>query len=236
MNIAMLMMAGVGRRFGANIPKQFVEINDMPVFCYVLNAYDHDDVVDKILIVTNSDWIGYVEDWSLKLGIRKLGSVVAGGETRSESVKNGLAGMKSFASDDDVVLIHDITHPYMDKTGNRRIIEAVKEFGGATLGQRQYDTVYQMNAETHMLERVVPRETIVSGASPEAFRFGDMYRIYMGASQEELDSMTSAGAIALKYGIPMKVIDTDLINLKITYQNDMITLKELIQMYFPDQI
>ena len=132
-------------------------------------------------------------------------------------------------------MIHDITHPYMDTEGNRKIVEAVKEFGGATLGQRQYDTVYQMNATTHMLERVVPRETIVSGASPEAFRYGDLYRIYTEASPEELASMTSAGAIALHYGIPMKVIEAQLINLKITYQNDMVTLKELMHMYFPDQ-
>ena len=56
-----------------------------------------------------------------------------------------------------------------------------------------------------------------------------------GFSQEELASMTSAGAIALHYGIPMKVIEAKVINLKITYQNDMVTLKELMHMYFPDQ-
>ena len=235
MNIAMLMMAGVGSRFGADIPKQFIEIGDMPVFCYVLNAYDRDEVIDGIVIVTNETWISYVEEWAEKLGIQKLLKVTAGGDTRSESVKNGLLSVHETASEDDVIMIHDITHPYMDREGNKKIVEAVKEFGGATLGQRQYDTVYQMNAETHMLERVVPRETIVSGASPEAFRYGDLYRIYTEASQEELASMTSAGAIALHYGIPMKVIEAKVINLKITYQNDMVTLKELMHMYFPDQ-
>ena len=189
--------------------------------------------MDRIVIVTHKNWIDFVEEWKIKIRADKLCAIVAGGSSRSESVKNGLIAIKDFAAEDDVVLLHDATHPYLDEPGTSQIIDAVKEFGGATLGQRQYDTMYQMNEETNMLERVVKRETIVSGASPEAFRFGELHRIYMEASEEELNSMTSAGAIALHYGIPMKVISTNLINLKITYKDDFETLKELIHKYFP---
>ena len=234
MNIAMLMMAGVGSRFGAEIPKQFVKVDGVPIFCYVLQAYNDSDLIDGIVIVTNRDWIGYVEEWKEILESEKVISITAGGSSRSESVRKGLEAIADVAQPEDVLLIHDVTHPYMDEEGNRQVIEAVKECGGATLGQYQYDTVYQMNDKTHMIEKVVPRETIVSGASPEAFRFGDLYRIYTKADKEELERMTSAGAIALHYGIPMKVISGNVINLKITYKNDMETLKELIYKYFPN--
>jgi 2-C-methyl-D-erythritol 4-phosphate cytidylyltransferase len=233
MNIVMLMMAGSGVRFGADIPKQFVEVEGQPIFSYILDGYNRSKMIDRIVIVTHKNWIEYVKEWKEKLGADKLAVVTAGGSCRSESVKNGLLAMKDFASEEDVILIHDATHPYVDEKGNEQIIEAVKEYGGATLGQRQYDTVYQMNAQTHMLEKVVPREQIVSGASPEAFRYGDLYRIYTGASKEELDSMTSAGAIALHYGIPMKVIGANVINLKITYKNDMDTFRGMFRSYFP---
>ena len=234
MNIVMLMMAGSGVRFGADIPKQFVQVEGQPIFSYILDAYNRSDLTDRIVIVTHKNWIDYVEEWKQKLQADKLCVITAGGSSRSESVKNGLLAMQSFAGAEDVVLIHDATHPYVDEEGNARIIEAVKTYGGATLGQRQYDTVYQMNEETHMLEKVVPREKIVSGASPEAFRYGDLYRIYTEASAEELDSMTSAGAIALHYGIPMKVIGANVINLKITYKNDMETFKGMFRSYFPE--
>ena len=234
MNIVLLMMAGSGVRFGADIPKQFIKINEKPIFSYILKGYDDCEDVDAIVAVTHKDWIDYVYEWGEKLGAKKLHSVVAGGDTRSESVKNGLKEVHTFGSADDVIMIHDATHPYVDRNALGKIIDAVHKYGGATLGQRQYDTVYQMDRDTHMLEKVVPREEIVSGASPEAFRFGDIYKIYMESSDEELASMTSAGAIALHYGIPMEVVETDLINLKITYKRDMEALNYLLEQYFPE--
>lgn len=234
MNILLLMMAGSGVRFGADIPKQFVKVKDKPIFSYILKGYDNCEDIDKIIVVTHKDWTGYVEDYAKETGITKLHSVVVGGDTRSESVRNGLKEAKTFAGDQDVVLIHDATHPYVDGKGVTAVIEAVNEIGGATLAQRQYDTVYRMNSDTHMLEEVVPREQIVSGASPEAFRFGDIYRIYMESSDEDLAKMTSAGAIALHYNIPMKVIDAEIINLKITYKNDMESFEYLVDHYFPE--
>lgn len=228
------MMAGSGVRFGADIPKQFIQVRNRPIFSYILKAYNDMPEVDAIQIVTHPGWFDYVNEWKEKLGADKMLAPAAGGATRSESVRNGLKAVSSIASDDDVVMMHDATHPYVDQKGTREIIEAVREFGGATLGQFQYDTVYQMNEETHILEKVVPRQQIVSGASPEAFRFRDIYNVYMNSTQEELDKMTSAGAIALAYNIPMKVIRTDLINLKITYANDMELFKVLIDTYFPE--
>ena len=72
----------------------------------------------------------------------------------------------------------------------------------------------------------------MSGASPEAFRFGDIYRIYRDSTEEEFKRMTSAGAIALAHGIDMKVIQADIINLKITYKNDMKVFEKLVNTYF----
>lgn len=233
MNILLLMMAGSGVRFGADIPKQFVLVDGKPVFSYILKGYNSCAAVDHIVMVTHPEWIGYVQEWKERLGAGKVRDIVPGGATRSESVRNGLRAAASFAGEEDVVMIHDATHPYVDEEGTAKIVEAVKKFGGATLGQRQYDTVYQMDADTHMLKRVVPREEIVSGASPEAFRFGELFRIYQNSSDEELASMTSAGAMALHYGIPMKVVEANVINLKITYKNDMEVFRHLVHQYFP---
>ena len=232
MNILLLMMAGSGIRFGADIPKQFVLVEDRPVFAYILKGYDCCDSVDRMIVVTHPDWVGYVDEWQKKLGIRKLYEIVPGGATRSESVKNGLISASAFASEKDVVLIHDATHPYVDEVGTAQVIEAVTTWGGSTLGEGQFDTMYQMNAQTRMLEQVVPREKIVSGASPEAFRFGDIYRIYMESTEEEMSRMTSAGAIALHHGIRMQVVPSNVINLKITYQNDMDVFRQLVHLYF----
>lgn len=231
MNTVLLMMGGTGTRFGADIPKQYIEIEGRPIYTYVIEAYSKIDEVDNIVVVSHGDWIDFVNKTNEKLGLEKIKAVVAGGSTRSESVLNGLTKISEFGSDDDVILIHDATHPYVDKEGTLKIIDSVKKYGGATLGACQYDTMYKMD-DNNMLTEVVPRQYIVSGASPEAFKFGLIYNIYKNADPQYFEQMTSAGAIALANNIPMEVVPTNLVNLKITHQDDMEVCKKLLKTYF----
>ena len=233
MNHCLLMMGGVGSRLGADRPKQYVEVDNKPVFIYILKKLVKMDCIDKIVIVSNAYWIEFVHQSikeHLKHDTDKI-IVTEGGATRSESVKNGLTALEKYAEDDDVVLIHDTTHPYVDEKGTVAVIEAVKEYGGATLGACQYDTCYRMN-ERREIEEVIPRQFLVSGASPEAFKFRKIYDIYRNSTREELESMTSAGAIALAHNLKMVVVPADVLNLKITYQNDMEIFKLLVHNYF----
>lgn len=231
MNTVLLMMGGSGTRFGADIPKQYVKIENRPIFSYILEGYNKLACVDKIIIVSHTDWIDYVGDVANEIGADKLYKIVAGGDTRSESVKNGLTAAAEYSADDDIILIHDATHPYVDEKGCEEVIAGVKEFGGATLAQFNYDTVYRMD-DDHILTNIEPRFNIVAGASPEAFTFGKIYDIYMNSPKEELEQMTSAGAIALAHGIQMKVVRANVLNLKITYQDDMDLFTKLVKNYF----
>lgn len=230
MNILLLLMGGSGTRFGSEIPKQYAEINGKPIFYYIYEKYLKIDLINKIIIVTNPSWYDYVEKWVKKEEYNKV-SVINGGKTRSESVFNGLKEAKAFAKSDDIVLMHDATHPYVDEKGTKEVVEAAIKYGGATLGAFQYDTCYQMDKD-NLIQKVVKREELVAGASPEAFRFGDIYKIYSEATEEDFNKMTSAGAIALANGIRMKVVKANLINLKITYPEDMILFKALCSGYF----
>lgn len=219
MNHLLLMMGGCGTRFGADRPKQYVLVNDKPLFSYILEKLNEVKILDSITIVSHFEWIEYVEKWCKQI-LKIPFNIVEGGDNRSQSVKRGLESLVSFANDDDVVMIHDATHPYVDGIGMEKIVEAVKKYGGATLGKRSYDTVYRIDKDG-CINSVEPRELIYAGASPEAFVFKNIFKIYAESSDEELKQMTSAGALALSNGIPMKVIETDELNLKITYSNDL---------------
>ena len=231
MNYLLLMMGGKGTRLGADRPKQYIEIDGIPIFLYILRSYNQLECIDEIIIVSNDMWIDYVEKWINNLEIKKPISIVSGGKTRSHSVYNGLKAIADKASDDDIVLLHDATHPYVDEDGTKKVIEAIKEYGGATLGAYQYDTVYRMNDEGFITE-VIPRQELVAGASPEGFKFSEIFPIYDDADDEELEQMTSGGAIALEHGIKMKTIECNVINLKITYPHDLEIFKKTIHSYF----
>lgn len=231
MNYLLLMMGGSGTRLGADRPKQYIEIDGIPIFFYILRSYNKLDCVDEIVIVSNEMWVDYVQKWVDSLEIKKPISIVAGGETRSHSVFYGLKSIANRAKSDDIVLFHDATHPYVDELGTIKVIGAIKEYEGATLGAFQYDTVYKMNEEGFITD-VIPRQELVAGASPEGFKFGEIFNIYNQSSDEELTSMTSGGALALEYGIKMKTIEAKVINLKITYPQDLEIFKKTIHSYF----
>ena len=233
MNHCLLMMGGSGTRFGADRPKQYIEVEGKPVFVYILQQLVRLSVIDKIVIVSHDQWIDFVDGCVKKyIPSHTKIEVTQGGRSRSESVKKGLQALRRFVmNEDDIILIHDATHPYVDPEGTQNVILAAQKYGGATLGARQYDTCYRMDSD-QMIEEVIPRQYLVSGASPEAFQFGLIYKIYMSASQEELDSMTSAGAIALAHQIRMAVVPSNVLNLKITYPQDMELFKLLATSYF----
>lgn len=231
MNTLLLMMGGSGTRLGADIPKQYILVDGKPVFYYIIREYLKCSEIDSVVLVTHKNWTDYVEEQIKSLNPIVPYSIVTGGNTRSESVKNGLNEAMKTGNRDDVVLIHDATHPYVDSQNISPIINAVRQYGGATLGGCQYDTVYQTTPDG-FIEKVIPRQLVVSGASPEAFRLGKLQDIYAKASSDELDKMTSAGAIALAHGIPMKVLPANYLNLKITYPDDMELFKRLVDNYF----
>lgn len=184
-----------------------------------------------MVLVVHSDWMEYARKWTERLGITGETRIVEGGAERVHSLRNGIHAISEYAKPDDILLIHDATHPYVPKEDIRKIIQAVQQSGAATLAQGEYDTVYRRDMNG-MLQEVVPRAEIVSGASPEAFRFGILDALYQELPEDVLAKMTSAGAIALHGGIPMEVIETNTLNLKITYPRDMELLKKLIHTYF----
>lgn len=231
MNYFMLMMGGSGTRYGMCRPKQYIEVNNKPIFLNIVERCYKADCVDKIILVSNGQWMDYVYKWMRRFNRNKSVIVVEGGNSRSESIKNGLYSIKDEADRTDVVLIHDATHPYFTEMDIIQLIKAVEKYGAGTLGQKLYDTVYHIN-NNGFLDSVLPREMVVSGASPEAFQYGLISDIYFNADETELSNMTSAGAIALAHGISMKVIPFTGFNLKITYPEDMELFKLLMETYF----
>ena len=226
------MMGGVGNRFGAQLPKQYTIIDGRPLFIYIVERLARQPYLDGIVIVATPSFIEYVQNVVKESSAcTKIIAVVSGGESRSVSVLNGLKALSSIATRDDVVLIHDATHPYVDESGTLKVAELASKYGAATLASLNYDTTYLMDDQNNVTQ-VIPRRNVIAGASPEGFRFGPIYDIYSNASSEIMEAMTSAGAIALSNNIPMKVVPTNVLNLKITYPGDMDLFLKLHKGYF----
>lgn len=226
MNCLLFMMGGSGTRFGADIPKQYIEIHGIPLFAYTLQAYDQCDFVDKAIIVSNTDWMDYTQAKAEKVLANKLLAVTAGGPTRSHSVKNGLLCCQNYLSSDDILLIHDATNPFIDKDALKQAVLMAKESGIAALVTDQVHTLYRKSGDR--IEQVIPRETVCSGYSPEVFRFSEINGFYEHADDQKLETMTSAVALALDQGKAVKCVSANICNLKITYSHDMEVFKAIL--------
>lgn len=231
MNIALVMMGGSGTRFGGDIPKQFVEVDGKPIFTYLLEDYESFDEVDLIYIACHKEWKAFTKKWVDKLAISKCADIVEGGDSRSGSIRNALLLMKNRVASEDVVLIHDVTHPFLDKANVGKCIEQAREKGASTLVGSCLDTMYQIK-EDGSVDEVLNRNLVVSATSPECFTFGRIFPLYEGKTPEELAAMTSAGAMMVSNGEPLACVKTPLLNLKITYHEDMQAFVKLVHGYY----
>lgn len=231
-NILLLMMAGNGTRFNYDVPKQFYLIEGKPIFTYILDKLLKVDSITNIIILTNPKYFEYTNNWINNDKNEKIYRVVAGGNGRSQDILAGLEVANEFAKDNDNILIYDITHPFVDKNGIDKVIDAINKYGAATLAEYQHDTVYSIDEKTNVVEAVIPRAKVIAGASPEGFKFKQIYDIFKNTPKEKLDTLTSAGAVALANDISMVAVETEEINLKITYRSDMNIVEKIFKVYF----
>ena len=159
----LLMMAGNGTRFGSKIPKQFVKINDEPIFIYLLKQLHVIDCIDDIILITNPDYYDQTVNLVEEYKINKISNIITGGNGRSHDILKGLKNIKN-VQDDDTVLMYDATHPIVDVEGCEKVVEALQTWEAATLAEYQYDTIYQIDKEDGTIKGIVLREEIVAGA------------------------------------------------------------------------
>ena len=109
MNVAIIVFAGSGVRMNTSIPKQFIKVNDNEVVSYTISTFNKSKNIDEIILVTNKDYLDYVDKLVKKYHFDKVKKIVSGGSSRQESVKLGLLA-KEYSKNDNV-LIHDGDRP-----------------------------------------------------------------------------------------------------------------------------
>ena len=122
MNIALILAAGSGTRMKSQTPKQFIEINDKPLFMYCVETFEHHPDIDMIIIATNEDSITKVKSYCKKFNITKVKKVIKGGISRQKSVYNCLMCLDLLGVDDNDNILDVINHSN-NEVSNEKIRE-----------------------------------------------------------------------------------------------------------------
>ncbi|SNV54486.1 IspD/TarI family cytidylyltransferase [Veillonella rodentium] len=227
MNIVLLIAGGVGSRFGANIPKQFVEINNKPIIAYTLETFQKAIEIDQIIVVSVAGWEDYIERLKDTFSITKLTHIITGGSSRFESIYKGLISLEDIADKSDLILIHDAVRPCVTTNQINSSLRVAKVQGAALAVASCYDTMFVSRNGT-IIDDVFPREELFKGQTPESIQYGIAYNAYKEAEQKGLyiDSPTS---LLLKLNIPVGLSLGSQENLKITTMEDIALFKTIIE-------
>ncbi len=172
MNIALILAAGKGMRVKSSlIPKQFMLINKKPLISYTLETFQNNQEIDKILLVTNNEYLLTMQEICIKYKITKLCGIIKGGSTRKESVYNGLNYLKSIKTqDEDIILIHDGARVLVSDDIIKDNIHSCLKYNAVTTVIPCQDTIIS-SCDGDKLDYTLNREELYQVQTPQTFKF-----------------------------------------------------------------
>jgi 2-C-methyl-D-erythritol 4-phosphate cytidylyltransferase/2-C-methyl-D-erythritol 2,4-cyclodiphosphate synthase len=213
---AIIAAAGEGRRLGAGVPKQLLDVGGRSILERSISAFVGHERVDDVIVVLPAAMVGEPPVW-MKQSVPAV-RIVAGGARRQDSVANAF---DSVAEDSDVVLVHDAARPFVSADLISRAIDAAAEHGAAIVAVPARDTVKRVEARggAHVVSGTIPRDTVYLAQTPQAFRravLGDA--VALGRSGVEA---TDEAMLAEQAGHAVVVVEGEPSNVKITTQDDL---------------
>ena len=229
----LIMAAGSGTRMGKGRAKQFREVGGKSVIERTLLAFANHPFVDDILIVTGEEDRMFCNSLGLAKGNGKLKAVCLGGETREDSVWNGLKVLAALRGDEpdsvneratDIVLIQDAARPFTSAEVIDSVTEAADRYGAAVPCVPARDTIKV--AEGDYIAETLPRDKLFGAQTPQGFRRGALLAA-MRKGRKKNFTATDDSSYVEKYGGNVRIVPGDVRNIKITTIEDMATAEML---------
>ena len=215
--------AGEGTRMGGH-RKQFRQLGGKPLLVQTLLVFERHKEIDHILVAAPSEAVVPLEEELRASGVTKLVAVVAGGETRQNSVGAALRAVPDSVA---LVLVHDAVRPFVDAINISRVIDKIRAQGAAALAIPVADTLRRgiggAFAET------VPRDGLYRMQTPQGFR-RDWFEAAHTAAVAQHIQATDDVDLVQRIGIQVVIVPGSTYNLKITTSDDW----EWAQRFWPD--
>ena len=219
---AIVPAAGLGTRMGAELPKQFLELDGWPLVIFTLRRLAACAAITDFFISTRADDIVFLQDKVGKAGLGRPARVIHGGDTRQQSVANALAQVDPTT---EIVLVHDAVRPFVTPEQIDRVILEARTRGAAILGIPAIDTVKEVKrsslpADVALISATIPRERIVLAQTPQAFSYALLRDAFRAAQQDDVTA-SDESALVERFGHEVFVVLGSERNLKITRPADM---------------
>ena len=210
---AILVAAGRGERLGLDRPKAFAKLGEEPLLAEPLRRLDGSPWVDGIVLVAPPGWEEPAILVAEEEGCGKVHACVAGGKTRSDSVRAGLAEVPADAL---VVLVHDAARPLVSDEVVERVLAPLSQgWDGVVPGLQVGDTLKRVDSDGGV-EETVARDELWAVQTPQAFT-ADLFR----RAQAHGGDATDCAGLVEAAGGRIKVVEGDPRLLKVTSAADL---------------
>ena len=224
MKVAVIIAGGgVGKRMGADRPKQYLELSGRPLICHTLDRFMGIENIGKIVVVLPSDFVSSFQEDILKPYDYDLSfiEILEGGVKRQDSVRNGL---KAVPGDFDVVLVHDACRPFVGRTVIEKSIEVAYKDGAAIVAAPIKETIKKVSAGN--INETVDRQNLWGAQTPQAFRLNVLKEAFAKAYKDGFCG-TDDAVLVERIGGSVKIIEGDYRNIKITTPEDLIVAEAI---------
>ena len=207
-----VVAAGSGSRFGADIPKQFCDLNGVPVLMHTINSLRNSETGD-VVVVLNKEMVEFWKDLCYKHDFESP-EIVTGGSTRWQSVKNAIDAK---GNDAEIISVHDGARPLISEKLVRKLVNCIKNGDRAVIPAVSVtDSLRQMIDEGRT--RAVDRRLFYAIQTPQVFDGALLRSAY---SEPESPLFTDDASVVENIGEEVKIFPGEPTNIKITHPLDL---------------
>lgn len=221
---AIILAGGKGKRMGAPVSKQFIEIKGKTIIYYTIKKFSENKKIDNIVVVLSKDEVGYFKENILEKYNLKVDNIVIGGTERQDSVYNGLKSLED--TNTDIVLIHDGARPFISDRIIDDGIKFAQVYGACAPGVMPKDTIKIKN-ESNFSVSTPERGSLVAIQTPQVFKFNEILECHEKIKINNI-VVTDDTMVAEKFGYSVYLYDGEYTNIKVTTPEDLILGEKLI--------
>ncbi len=226
MVVGMLLAGGVGKRMGAAIPKQFLEVNEKPIILYPLEVMENHELIDTVEIVCVESFVDSMQEIVRKAGLKKVKWIVPGGATAQESTKKGIDALRDKLRDTDILMIHMSSYPLASaEIMTNCIRSAIANGNGCTARPVRYSAYFTDDGRTSTEQ--IDRDKLMLCTIPYAFNFGEVSELYERAYAEGkgVEGNVFTNTLYCDYGKRIFFTEDSETNMKVTQPEDIKLMK-----------
>lgn len=222
MNIALIVAGGSGTRMGnGGRPKQFLPLAGRPILIHTAERFLRHAKIDGVVIGIHPAWLQYTQELLAQYFPENKISAIPGGASRHETLARLVEeAKKRFAlGETDVLVTHDAVRPFLTERMISENIEAARRYGAAGTYIPATDTIVcSQNGEE--LSGMPDRAGMYQAQTPQSFRLGDYENVVSELSEDELLQVTDACKLFFLRNRPVRMVEGETTNLKITHPLD----------------